>query len=166
MKDIKNIKCVGLILKHSDRSKTQAVAERLSAYLLQRFDSVVAREEDKSIVPDKEGLSFLSSEAFGQQCELAFSIGGDGTLLQASHLCSEHDIPIIGINLGRLGFLVEISPDNFQDHLDAILAGDYRLEERLMLEVSFYQDGAMNKSFIACNDVAVHNETPKSLIAF
>ena len=158
MKDIKDIKCVGLILKSSERSKTQIVAKHLSDYLLQRFDSVVARVEDKAIVPDREGIRFLSTEEFRWQCELAFSIGGDGTLLQASHLCSEHDIPIIGINLGRLGFLVEISPDNFHSHLDAIWQGDYRLEQRIMLEVALHRNGTDVEHFVACNDVAVRNK--------
>ena len=158
MKDIKNIKCVGLILKYSERSKTQAVAKRLSDYLLQRFDSIVVRQEDNAIVPPREGIRFVSTEEFRQQCELAFSIGGDGTLLQASHLCSEHDIPIVGINLGRLGFLVEISPDDFHNHLDAIFAGDYRMEERIMLEVMLHGSEGGTENFIACNDVTMRNK--------
>ncbi|MXX98825.1 MAG: NAD(+) kinase [Gammaproteobacteria bacterium] len=158
MKDIKNIKCVGLILKYSDRSKTQSVAEHLVDYLLQRFDSIVVRAEDKAIVPDKKNISFVSTEEFRQQCELAFSIGGDGTLLQASHICSEYDIPIIGINLGRLGFLVEISPDNFHHRLDEILGADYRMEERIMLEVTLHKNEAKPENFIACNDITIRNK--------
>lgn len=158
MKDIKNIKCVGLILKYSERKKTQLVAQSLSNYLLQHFDSVVVRAEDKAIVPDREGIRFVSAEEFREQCELVFSIGGDGTLLQASHLCSAYDIPIIGINLGRLGFLVEISPDNFHERLDAIWQGDYRVEERIMLEVTLHRAETAAESFIACNDVAIHNK--------
>jgi len=158
MKNIKSIQCVGLILKHSDRDKTQVVAARLSAYLLQRFGSVVVRDEDKAIVPNETGLRFLSTPAFRQQCELVFSVGGDGTLLHASHVCSEYGIPIIGINLGRLGFLVEISPHSFPNRLDAILQGDYRLEERLLLKVSLYKEKVLCESFVACNDVAVRNK--------
>ena len=158
MKDIKDIKCVGLILKYSERSKTQAVAKRLSDYLLQRFDSIVVRGEDRAITPDQKGIRFVSTEEFRQQCELAFSIGGDGTLLQASHLCSEHDIPIVGINLGRLGFLVEISPDDFHNRLDAIFAGNYRIEERIMLEVMLHGSEGGTENFIACNDVTMRNK--------
>ena len=158
MENIQKIKCVGLILKHGDHNKTQEVAAYLSSYLLRRFDSVVVRSEDKAIVSHNESIRFLSSAEFRQQCELAFSIGGDGTLLQASHLCSEHNIPIIGINLGRLGFLVEISPDNFHHHLDAILNGNYRSEERIMLQVALHRDGIISESFTACNDVAMHNK--------
>ncbi len=158
MKNIEDIKCAGLILKYSERSKTQAVAAHLSDYLLQRFDSIVVREEDKAIAPDNKSIRFVSTEEFRQQCELAFSIGGDGTLLQASHICSEHDIPIIGINLGRLGFLVEISPDDFHNRLDAIFEGDYRMEERIMLEVMLHGSEGGTENFIACNDVAVRNK--------
>ena len=158
MKNIKDIKCIGLILKYSERSKTQAVATHLSDYLLQRFDSIVVREEDKAIAPDKKSIRFVSTEEFRQQCELAFSIGGDGTLLQAGHLCGEYDIPIIGINLGRLGFLVEISPDDFHNRLDAIFEGDYRMEERIMLEVMLHGSEGGTENFIACNDVAIRNK--------
>ena len=158
MKDIENIKCVGLILKYSDHGKTRTVAEHLSDYLLQRFDSVVVRTEDKAIVPAKENIRFISTEEFQQQCELAFSIGGDGTLLQTSHICSEHDIPIIGINLGRLGFLVEISPHDFRERLDDILQANYRVEERIMLEVVLQKNEDSTENFIACNDVTIRNK--------
>lgn len=158
MKDIKNIECIGLILKYSERSKTQAVAKHLLGYLSQRFDSIVVRIEDKDVVSDEKGIHFLSTEEFRRQCELVFSVGGDGTLLQASHICSECDIPIIGINLGRLGFLVEISPNDFRNRLDTILGGEYRLEERILLEVSLLKDGTVDESFIACNDVTMRNK--------
>ena len=158
MKDIKNTQCVGLILKHGDHDKTRDVAIHLSDYLSQRFASVVACEEDKAIVADKTNIQFLPAQQFKKLCELAFSVGGDGTLLQASHLCSEHDIPIVGINLGRLGFLVEISPDNFRQHLDTILDGNYRLEERIMLEVALHRNDTITEHLIACNDVAMHNK--------
>lgn len=158
MKDIQDIQCVGLILKHTERDKTQAVAERLSDYLLKRFESIVVTTEDEKIAPHKKGIQVLSEDKFRQQCELAFSVGGDGTLLKACHICSEYDIPIIGINLGRLGFLVEISPDNFAEHLNKIFQNRYRLEERIILEVALYRNDQAVDRFIACNDVAIRNK--------
>ena len=158
MKDIKNTRCVGLILKHDDSGKTRDVAIHLCDYLKQRFDSIIACVRDKAIVSDQTNIRFVSAEEFSRQCDLTFSVGGDGTLLRASHLCSEHDIPIIGINLGRLGFLVEISPDNFREHLDSILDGHYRLEERIMLDVALHRNGSIIESFTVCNDVAMHNK--------
>lgn len=158
MKNIQDTQCVGLILKHTKSDKTKEVAERLSNYLLKRFNLVAIRAEDEKIAPHKKGIQVLSEEEFRQQCELAFSVGGDGTLLKACHICSEYDIPIIGINLGRLGFLVEISPDDFSEHLDQILQNHYRLEERILLEVIHYRNDKVINRFVACNDVAIRNK--------
>src|SRR5665647_2827238 len=68
-------------------------------------------------------------------CDLLFSIGGDGTFLSAVHDHYAKDVPIIGVNLGSIGFLTEIQPEQFEDCLDRFISGKYTIEERIQLEV-------------------------------
>ncbi len=65
--------------------------------------------------------------------DLFIALGGDGTMLRAGHLCAPLDIPILGINLGRFGFLIEIQRQEWREALDRVLAGDYWVEQRMML---------------------------------
>src|SRR5690606_16465513 len=74
-----------------------------------------------------------SLEEIRRTCDVAIVVGGDGTLLTAARSLIDCDIPLIGVNLGRLGFLVDISPEQALTRLDALLAGHYQLEERPLL---------------------------------
>jgi NAD+ kinase len=68
--------------------------------------------------------------------DLIITLGGDGTILRAARLGGESGVPILGVKLGRVSFLAEVSPDEWQQPLDRILAGDYWIEERMLLDVS------------------------------
>ena len=92
----------------------------------------------------------------GSQCDLVISFGGDGTLLHTARVLIEHDVPLLGINLGRLGFLVDISPTQIPERLREILSGNYLEEQRVMLEVSIGNKNADPWSNYAFNDVVVH----------
>jgi NAD+ kinase len=70
--------------------------------------------------------------------DFAFVIGGDGTILKAARFFAQYDIPIFGINLGRLGFLSQASKDNLKISVDKILNSDYKIEKRMMLEAAGY----------------------------
>src|SRR3970040_2168907 len=65
--------------------------------------------------------------------DMLIALGGDGIMLQAGHLCAATQVPILGINLGRLGFLTEAPPDQWRPVLERILVGDYWIERRMML---------------------------------
>jgi NAD+ kinase len=103
-------------------------------------------------------------DGLGQQCDLAIAIGGDGTLLSAARILAEHDIPLIGVNLGRLGFLVDISPQEVLKSLDEILDGHYRSEDRLLLAASIERDGRVLHCQTAVNEVVVHRWNTSSMI--
>lgn len=90
-----------------------------------------------------------------EQAELVISVGGDGTLLRTSRLLAGRDTPLMGINLGRLGFLVDVSPDNMSD-LDAILAGNYVTDERMLLEANVTNGEEVAASGLSLNDVVIH----------
>jgi len=73
--------------------------------------------------------------------QLAVSLGGDGTMLRTIDLISRHDVPVLGVNVGHLGYLTEVEPDMLEPALDRFLAGDHQIEERMRLEVSVTTTG-------------------------
>ena len=163
MKDIRKVRQVGLVLKHSEEEVHQ-LADRLGSYLLERFDLLTICAEDRECITAREEIEFTSREEMAKRCDLVIAVGGDGTLLKAGHICAAHDVPIIGINLGRLGFLVEIPPDKFRDQLNAIFAGRYHLEERAMLDALHLRNDDCLERFAACNDVTIRNRNPARMI--
>jgi len=85
------------------------------------------------------------------------SFGGDGTLLRGARLLRGREVPILGINLGRVGFLTNATRDELASVLDALVAGRYALERRLSLHANILSDeGALRSEQLALNDVAVH----------
>jgi NAD+ kinase len=132
-----------LLLHHPKLPHSLALARQWSAQL----DALGAR-----------GLivSAWDEPAIGEcirDAELAITLGGDGTILRAARLCAPVGVPILGINLGRVGFLSELAPDEFDAR--AVLDRGYWIEERTMLRATFSRDGGPVRTFTALNDVVV-----------
>jgi NAD+ kinase len=85
--------------------------------------------------------------------ELIFTFGGDGTILRAARLAAPLHVPLVGVNLGRVGFLTELNPAQVEECLPAFLAREYWLEERTMLQAELWRGEKQVDSFIALNDV-------------
>jgi NAD+ kinase len=100
----------------------------------------------------------------GQRCDLAIVVGGDGTLLSAARVLVQFGIPLIGINLGRLGFLVDISPSDAGAKLDEILDGRYSADERFLLRAKIFRSGRVIHEQTAVNEVVVHSWNAASMI--
>jgi len=94
-------------------------------------------------------------ERFGGQVDLLLALGGDGTMLTAVRTVAGLGIPVLGINLGALGFLTVVPPQECRDALDRIKDGNYTVEERLMLEVSETDTLQKGVSWAALNDVVI-----------
>ena len=87
--------------------------------------------------------------------DLIIAIGGDGTLLRAGHLCAPLEIPLLGVQAGRLGFLVELSENDIELNLNRLINADYRLESRMMLQAEFLEDGVVRKRWDVINEALV-----------
>jgi NAD+ kinase len=85
--------------------------------------------------------------------DLAITLGGDGTILRAARLCASVHVPILGINLGRVGFMSELRPEEFNAR--ALVESQYWVEERIMLHATFSRGGVTRGSYEALNDVVV-----------
>lgn len=98
-----------------------------------------------------EKVTFLSDKP--AECDMVIAIGGDGTILRAAKLASEYDIPVLGVNSGRLGFMASLETDGVSA-LSCLADGNYSVEERMMLEVTHKSSSAETK-YDALNDVVV-----------
>jgi len=87
--------------------------------------------------------------------DLLIALGGDGTMLRAGHLCAPLDIPLLGINVGSFGFLVELNRHEWHNSLPRLMTGDFRYEERMMLTATCVHEGIHSAQFDVINDVVV-----------
>ncbi len=103
-------------------------------------------------------------ELSGVDCVIV--MGGDGTMLQASHLLTGSDIPMIGVNLGTVGFLTEVITDEISEMVEKLISGDFFIEERMMLESTVYRNNEVAcENVHALNDVVLARQTYLKLIA-
>ncbi len=82
-------------------------------------------------------------------------IGGDGTILQAAEPCARRHIPIMGINMGRIGFMTEIEKNEIQSAAEKLLSGDYKIEERMMMQATVCKNDGNNSVYYALNDAVI-----------
>ncbi|MDH3944357.1 MAG: NAD(+)/NADH kinase, partial [Anaerolineae bacterium] len=87
------------------------------------------------------GDAALSASVGKQEIDLLIVLGGDGTVLRAGHLCAPSDVPILAINVGHFGFLIEVKREEWRERLPKLAAGEFWLEERMMLKASIVRDG-------------------------
>jgi NAD+ kinase len=157
-------KKIGLIGKHGDPSVKETL-RRLCDYLTRR-DCEIILEEGTSKLLDGEPLPSLPEIDLPSRSDLVIVVGGDGTLLHAARVLASQNTPLLGINLGRLGFLVDISPDEMLPHLDAILGGRYEQEHRFLLEVRMGDESTAEQPTLAFNDVVLHKWNIARMIEF
>lgn len=114
----------------------------------------------------ERALPQADAPALVRQVDLLISVGGDGTLLGAARLLVDLDTPLLGINLGRMGFLADISPTAMEEHLAAILGGDYQAEQRFLLQTEIRSGDDLITSQLALNDAVFHKWNTARLIEF
>ncbi len=115
----------------------------------------VSLEADTALNTGLAGYDALSHEELGRACDLAVVIGGDGTMLGFAREMAPYGIPLLGINQGRLGFITDIPIERWRESLAPVLAGDYEVEPRAMLEGEVWRDGEVIYTGLALNDVVV-----------
>ncbi|WIW69666.1 MULTISPECIES: NAD(+)/NADH kinase [Anaerosinus] len=128
--------------------------------LLARVVEFFSDKEVKIIIEEKAALELgyphLAVESLLQKdVDLVLTLGGDGTLLNACRVLAKKNIPVCGINIGRLGFLADIELAEIESKLQKIIDGKYKIEERLMLDAIVKRNGAMTYVGAAINDVVV-----------
>jgi NAD+ kinase len=154
---------IGLIAKTDDDGRVRETLEVIHRFLLARDVPVsLDRSTDAVLAID----ATVARREIAEHCDLAIVVGGDGTLLTAARSLVHADIPIVGVNLGRLGFLVDVSPQTMGELLDEILRGDFTEDQRLLLETSVVRDGQVLQSAIALNDMVLRIKNTVRMIEF
>jgi NAD+ kinase len=137
----------------------------LCLFLRERGIGVVVDVDTGKAIGD---LSFtaLDLDQLGKMADLAIVVGGDGTMLSMARALAPHGVPLIGVNLGRLGFLTDVSPQEMFDAVSEILYGQYLTEKRLMLRVALFIRGCEIQEAFAVNDVVIAKGSTFRLIEF
>ena len=144
------------VLFNPQIAEASQLAGAVSHWLDQRSTQHWVSSTDEGQVPDQD----LS------ESRLLVVIGGDGTTLMAGRLAAPYDVPIFGINLGRVGFLSEADPTAWQDKLNMVLEGQHWLERRLMLEAQVIRGGKILSHLTALNDVVVSRGAQVRVVRF
>lgn len=160
--DISSIKRVALAVKPNE-TRALELASALTDYLLQRFDAVVADRKTAEAAGHAR-LTAVEKDELGAACDLVVVLGGDGTFLSAARAVARHGVPIVGVNLGRLGFLSEVAPEDMIPRLDRIFDGDHRVEERMMIGVTYRRGGKTTGRHDACNDLTLKHKDSVRMI--
>ena len=155
-------KNIGIIGKPSDPSIAASLTA-LHGFLKQHGYAVIVATDSAHFI-DNPSVKSCAIESLARHCDLVIAVGGDGTFLAAARAIVEDDIPLIGINLGRLGFLVDISPNELSDKLLPILQGHYIEEKRHLLRTKIIRDGQVIHEETAVNEVVVHRWVTPSMI--
>ncbi|MGC1190343.1 MAG: NAD(+)/NADH kinase [Candidatus Binatus sp.] len=147
----RSIQTVGLVVKR-ERPEAVTIARTLSGFLRGKHKTPIADSETAK----KIGAEAVERHHLADRADLIVVLGGDGTLLGVARLVASKGIPIIGVNLGGLGFLTEVTIKEAQAALGRVLAGDYEVDKRIMLEAIIERASEETaQTFQAFNDVVV-----------
>ncbi len=155
-----------LVLTHTGRAAACEVASsfvrELSAHGLQVV--LVDHEAQALGVPPGEGVEIVGEDRAGEGCELAVVVGGDGTILRAAELTHAHQTPLLGVNLGHVGFLAEAEYDDVETSIAAIVERRYTAEDRLTLDVQIIQGKQVVFHTFALNEASVEKAARERML--
>ena len=136
-----------LILKNSDKDTNYELTNQICDYIEKAGGT--SEVVERSLADMDQPLSFVD----GLDCVIV--LGGDGSILRTERAIYPKDVPLVGVNLGNLGFLTQTEPDDVTGFLDRLLLDDFRMEHRMMLSGQMYHNGKEQCSNIALNDIVV-----------
>ena len=155
---------VGIICRPDDPSILPTLNSLCRLITAQQCDYTLEAQNLADQLPGS--VPVMTREQIGRQCDLIIVIGGDGTLLDTGRAMSQYNIPVLGVNLGRLGFLVDVSPAEMAQKIPEILAGHYIEEARTLLRADISHNGDPLFSGKALNDIVVHKINVARMIEF
>jgi NAD+ kinase len=155
---------VALIGKYQSPEIAHALVV-LGEFLRQRGCSVLV-ETGTASATGANGFPVASYEVIGEQADLAVVLGGDGTLLHTARRLAEFDVPVVGVNQGRLGFMTDVSRDSMQERIGDVLDGKYQADQRFLLDVAVRRAGEAVFRTLAMNDVVVNKGELGRMIEF
>jgi len=160
MSEFKN---VGLVARMGSEQVLESL-RRVRDYLASRGVNVFLEDTAQELLceteNDCEGFTQLE---MATRCDLIIAVGGDGNILGAARTFAPYDVPILGINRGRMGFLADVSPDEIEESIGEVLAGNYVMEEHFLLEGEV---SGMKEVPCALNEVLIHSAKMPKMLEF
>jgi NAD+ kinase len=144
---------------HRERPEARDLARRVIKWL---------EEHDVEVrIPESDAVGLeavaVPVAAFADGLDLAVSLGGDGTMLRTVDLVYDAGVPVLGVNVGQLGYLAEVEPEDLDPVLEKLLAGDYAVTDRMMLQVAVESDGPGAGRWWALNETVLEKPHPGRL---
>ena len=146
---------VGIYL-NCDKAESVPVAEKCIEYLKKKEIRVALLSSQLS-EKNSEGITHYTTDVFFDHPDCIVVLGGDGTLLSVARRSCIHNMPLFGINVGKLGFLTEGEASNYKTLLDNLVHGDFYIEERMMLSCQIFHGNGKKEEYLALNDVLLKN---------
>ena len=152
-----NFKTIGIVGKYMNASALQMMQSDLAdlARFLAAKNINVIIEENTVKHAELTGFKSASLELMGAQVDLVVVMGGDGTMLSVARSLIDNDIPLVGINRGRFGFLTDLRAEDMLKNIENILLGSYQTESRMLLNASVYRNNNAAYTSVALNDVVI-----------
>ncbi|MBY0416820.1 MAG: NAD(+) kinase [Pararheinheimera sp.] len=155
---------IGLIGKPNHQGANTTLIS-LYQFLTARKLKVYVEEKvaESLALPDVQVMDLVE---LGKNCDLAIVVGGDGNMLGAARVLARFGVAVLGVNRGNLGFLTDLSPEDFETPLAAVLAGNFVTEKRNLLEVEVYRNDCVKSSNSAVNEAVLHADKVAHMIEF
>ena len=146
------LESVGVITKRNIIASKEVVF-KLDKYLKKKGKKVFYDNNSAALFKGKEGMK---KKKILKQADMVICLGGDGTLLKTSRRMGKKKVPVLGVNMGTLGFLTETTPDKMYEALDRVFEGKYVIDRRFILRVTIYRDGEKIYTNMALNDAVIN----------
>jgi NAD+ kinase len=145
---------IGLMARLKQPEVVETV-RRLAEFLSGGRYQVLVEQETADQLPDNK-INACDFELFATNIDLAIVVGGDGSMLRAARDLADYDVPILGVNRGRLGFLTDILPEEIEQRVCSVLAGEYVESNRFLLQTTISRNDQIIGTGSALNDVVLH----------
>ncbi len=160
---MKNVfKTIAIIGKYNNPDLRQQIKLLANFFVTRNIEVLI--EYDTALHCNISDIKLIKMESIGDQVDLAVVLGGDGTMLSVSRGLVNSQIPLVGINQGRVGFLTDISSEKMIEAMDKILSGEYLLERRTLLQATIVRSNELVGCGLAMNDVVVNKSGMSRLI--
>src|ERR1700741_5604384 len=161
-----SIKRIGIVLKPHQPEALKTICE-LVVWLAERDIKLIGGPEiERDRIEHETGcpVDQTASERLAEDVDLILVLGGDGTMIATARMIGNQEVPVLGVNYGGLGYLAEFRIEELHGALESILAENYRLERRVMLEVELKRAGETSKTSRVLNDVVINKSALARII--
>lgn len=154
-----------LLVVHTGRAESQRIAEHVAGLLAKAGMSLRVLKDEAGDLDSTHSPNVVEAgSAAAEGTELVLALGGDGTLLRAAELARPVGVPVLGVNLGHVGFLAEADPDSLDEAFEALSEKKYHVEERMTIDVTAMIDGAVLHRTWALNEASVEKSSRERIL--